>query len=70
MATAAAGARREADSSRRTPPPRGEERERERGGRAIRGSARGRGGVLYVGEEEAKRSEAKGEEKDGVSRTR
>lgn len=30
----------------------------------------GEGGVLYVGGEEAKRSEAKGEEKDGVSRTR
>lgn len=39
MATAAAGARREADSSRRTPPPRGEEREREEGERYV--AARG-----------------------------
>lgn len=42
------------ESSRRTPPPRGEERERERGG--IRGSARGRGGGFVRG---GRRSEAK-----------
>lgn len=52
------------ESSRRTPPPRGEERERERRDTWQREGERG--GFVRGG----RRSEAKGEEKDGVSRTR